>query len=225
VSAAVLARLAGLARPARLRILGAGHGALHLDLDGFVVTVAARGVPLMANGIGAGRGKAPRAVGWDPAAPPAWDPVPRPQAGDPAAVRELGEWLAARLEVPDVALLRAADRLLGRGRGLPPEGDDVLAGAVVGLRALGRAAGADPGAVDGLVAALVPRDLADRTGALSATLLRLAALGAAPEPVHRLLGAGDRERALADLCQLGASTGGAIAAGIGLAARYLVRSG
>jgi Protein of unknown function (DUF2877) len=190
-----------------------------------VLTVCAHGVPMMPNAVATGAPEAPPAVAWDPAAPPAWDPVVPPAAGGPAQVASLARWLAARVEVPEVPLGRAAARLLGRGPGLTPEGDDVLAGAVVGLRALGRAAGADPGAVDGLVAALVPRDLADRTGALSATLLRLAALGAAPEPVHRLLGAGDRERALADLCQLGASTGGAIAAGIGLAARYLVRSG
>ncbi len=47
-------------------------------------------------------------------------------------------------------------------------------------------------------------------------------MGAAPEPVRRLLApAGDREAALADLRRLGASTGSAIAAGIALAARHL----
>lgn len=227
MSAAVLARLEGRARPARLPVVGAGRGALHLDLDGFVVTVAARGVPLMANGIGAGRGAAPAAVGWDPAALPAWDPVPPPPAWDPAAVRQLGDWLAARVEVPDVAPARGADRLLGRGPGLTPAGDDVLAGAAAGARALGPAAGASPERIEALVGALVPADAGARTGALSATLLRLADAGAAPEPAHRLLAADAadaRERALRDLVRLGASTGRALAAGIALAARYLTRS-
>ena len=69
---------------------------------------------------------------------------------------------------------------------------------------------------------LHPADVRGRTGALSATLLELASGGAAPEPVHRLLGAGDRGAALADLRRLGASTGGAIAAGIARAAEYVV---
>ncbi|HSI29737.1 MAG TPA: hypothetical protein VK951_00290, partial [Miltoncostaeaceae bacterium] len=60
--------LARLDRPRRLRVLGSARGALHLDLDGFVVTVAAHGVPMMANAISAGRGEPPAAVSWDPAA-------------------------------------------------------------------------------------------------------------------------------------------------------------
>ena len=72
--------------------------------------------------------------------------------------------------------------------------------------------------------ALCPADARDRTGALSATLLALAARGAAPEPVHRLLGGGDPAAALADLRRLGASTGAAIAEGIRIAAGYLVQT-
>jgi hypothetical protein len=120
--------LARLDRPRRLRVVGAGRGALHLDLDGLVVTVATRRVPMMANAVAAGGGEAPRAVAWDPARPPAWDPVPPPPAWDAAGVRALGDWLAARVAVPHVAPGAAASRLLGRGPGLTPEGDDVLAG-------------------------------------------------------------------------------------------------
>lgn len=221
VSAAVLARLD---RPRRLRVLGSARGALHLDLDGFVVTVAAHGVPMMANAISAGRGEPPAAVSWDPAAPPAWDPVVRPPAWGPADVAGLAGWLTARVPVPDLSLARAADRLVGRGPGLTPEGDDVLAGAAAAVRALGPAAGVPPERRDDLVAGLVPPDVAARTGALSATLLGLAATGAAPEPVHRLLAADApavRAAALADLSRLGASTGRAIAAGVALAARGL----
>jgi Protein of unknown function (DUF2877) len=221
VSAAVLARLD---RPRRLRVLGWGRGAMHLDLDGFVVTIGVHGVPMMPNAIAAGRGDPPAAVAWNPAAPPAWDPVVRPPAWTPADVAALGAWLADRLSVPGVPLSDAAGRLLGRGPGLTPEGDDVLAGAAAAVRALGPAAGVAPERRDALVAALVPGDVAARTGALSATLLGLAAAGAAPEPVHRLLAAHEpagRAAALADLARLGASTGRAIAAGIALAARAL----
>ena len=75
------------------------------------------------------------------------------------------------------------------------------------------------------MAALVPPGVRRRTGALSATLLGLAAAGAAPEPVHRLIAGPEagREAALADLSRLGASTGRAIAAGVALAARHLAR--
>jgi Protein of unknown function (DUF2877) len=180
---------------------------------------------MMANSVAAGRGEASRVVAWDPAAPPAWDPVPPPPAWDAATVEDLAAWLEARVALPDVPLPRAAARLLGRGPGLTPEGDDVLAGAAAAIRALAPAAGVPAGRADALVAALVPAGAAARTAALSATLLGLAAAGAAPEPVHRLLADGPpaaRERALADLARLGASTGLAIAAGIALACRYLV---
>ena len=100
----------------------------------------------------------------------------------------------------------------------------MLAGAALGVRALGPAAGLDAAAVDALAGALCPADVGARTTALSATLLRLAAAGAAPEPVHRLLAPGDRATALADLRRLGASTGAAIASGIALAARHLART-
>ena len=69
---------------------------------------------------------------------------------------------------------RRRRRLVGRGPGLTPEGDDILGGAAIGLRALGPAAGLAAGRVDALAAALCPPDVRARTGALSATLLELA---------------------------------------------------
>lgn len=207
--------------PRALRVLGSGRGAVHLDLDGFVVTLTAPGVPRMPNGVAVGRVGDTLRVGWDPEAPPLWDPVVVPVAGGPAQVGEIAGWLAGRTSPPDLTLTDAPGRLLGRGPGLTPEGDDVLAGAAIGVRALGRAAGIEPAAIDALAASLCPADAAARTGALSATLLRLAARGAAPEPAHRLLGSSDREAALTDLRRLGASTGAAIASGIALAARSL----
>jgi hypothetical protein len=219
VSVAVLSRLEG---PRALRVLGTGRGAVHLDLDGFVVSVTGRRVPMMANAIAVAAQLPPAAVTWDPAAPPAWDPVVPPLVGGPERVAELATWLAARVEVPDLTPDRAAARLLGRGPGLTPEGDDVLGGAAVAARALGPAAGASPERVAALVAVLCPPDARARTGALSATLLSLAAEGAAPEPAHRLVHGADREGALADLSRLGSSTGRAVAAGIALGARFLI---
>ena len=212
-----------LAAPRALRVLGAGRGAMHLDLDGFVVTLTAPGVPRLPNGVAVDRLREGARVGWPPGRPPLWDPRVEPLRGEAAAVRDLWAWLATRAAPPDLTLATAPERLVGRGRGLTPEGDDVLAGAAIGVRALGPAAGMDAAAVDALARGLCPADVGARTTALSATLLRLAAeRGAAPEPAHRLLGdPGDREGALADLRRLGSSTGAAIAAGIALAARDL----
>jgi hypothetical protein len=69
-------------------------------------------------------------------------------------------------------LSAAVHDLVGLGRGLTPGGDDVLAGACVGLRAVGRS-----DLVDRLAAGLT--DVDDRTTTLSADLLRLARDGQA----------------------------------------------
>ncbi len=190
-----------------------------------VITLTAPGVPLMPNGVAVGRLPPCPVVRWDPADPPAWDAAVPPLRGGPAALAALAGWLLGEVSPPDVPLAEAPARLVGRGPGLTPEGDDVLAGAAVGLRALGPAAGMEPARLDRLAHSLCPPDVRRRTGALAATLLELAAAeGAAPEPVHRLIAPGDRPAALADLRRLGASTGGAIAAGVALAARFLTDS-
>lgn len=219
VSAAVAGRLSG---PRRLRVLGSGRGAVHLDLDGFVLTLTGPGVPWMPNGVAVRELPPGLAVAWDPVAPPLWDPVVAPLRGGREGVVALSQWLSARVPLPGVPLPEAAGRLVGRGPGLTPEGDDVLGGMAIGLRALGGPAGMPAGRVDALARGLCPPDVRRRTGALSATLLGLAVTGAAPEPVHRLLAGAGREAALADLRRLGASTGGAVAAGIAAAAEYVV---
>lgn len=105
---------------------------------------------------------------------------------------------------------RAALALLGRGLGLTPGGDDLLAGACITAAAVG-----DPLAL--------PPGVRSLTTALSATLLELAAAGAGPMPVHALLDLGaERWRgALRELGGLGASSGRAIALGVGAAAVVL----
>ncbi|HEV8372232.1 MAG TPA: DUF2877 domain-containing protein [Actinomycetota bacterium] len=125
----------------------------------------------------------------------------------------------------------AAERLLGRGPGLTPEGDDLLAAVAATVAVLGPAAGLDAARRAALLAALVPADrLAGRTTSLAATLLELAARGQVAEPAGRLLDLGPAgERAwpagLRRLQRLGHGSGRAYAAGIGAAASLLAAGG
>ncbi len=114
----------------------------------------------------------------------------------------------------------AVRALVGLGTGLTPGGDDVLAGLMVGLHAIGR-----PELADAIAGSALHRVL-DRTTVLSADLLRLAAAGHAcveaisvlravhtgrqvPAAVHRLLSIGHTSGA--DL-----ATGLAMGLGMGL---------
>jgi hypothetical protein len=85
---------------------------------------------------------------------------------------------------------------------MTPEGDDLLAGAFAV-----RDAGGLP--------VVLPPDLRERTTALSATLLELAAAGAAARPLHAVLDVREERwlAALRDLEALGSSSGRAIALG------------
>jgi hypothetical protein len=132
--------------------------------------------------------------------------------------------------------------LLGRGPGLTPEGDDLLAAVAGTLAVLGPAVYSSvlpqvppppdrfrskvptepPG--DPLLAAFTP--VPGRTTALSATLLGLAATRRLPEPAGRLLDlspAGEEAwpAALARLERLGHGSGRAYAVGIAVTASLL----
>jgi hypothetical protein len=113
----------------------------------------------------------------------------------------------ARRLVPSVEI---DERLLGRGPGLTPSGDDVLAGYLVGAAAFG--VPADD------VRRLVESQAAARTTTLSAALLRHAAAGETIPQVIGLLDAlaGRRpfEPALADLRAVGHTSGAALASGV-----------
>ena len=104
-----------------------------------------------------------------------------------------------------------ASELLGRGTGLTPAGDDLVAGALAALRALGSPAADELGAA---VRALAPA----ATTRLSAALLQAADVGGlVPEAafaLRALAGAGDVETAAGRLIDLGHTSGWHLAAGL-----------
>ena len=185
-----LDRLAGR----RVTVAGANREAAYVDDDGFVA-VLTTAPPQLPNGVQVAQlpavGEAVVVAG-EP-----WDPTLH-ITGDRAALggRILAATGEAGLEVADgglAALARAVETrdpalaaaagaaLIGRGPGLTPEGDDLVAGAAGVLVATG---------AGDLVAALIGADLRVRTTSLSATLLELAARGMGPGPLQALM-AGD----------------------------------
>jgi Protein of unknown function (DUF2877) len=125
----------------------------------------------------------------------------------------------------DPAPASAATRaLVGRGPGLTPEGDDLVAAVAGTLAVVGPVTGLDGAVRDALVGALDPGP--GRTTALSATLLALASERRLPEPAGRLLDLGPGGEAawpgaLSRLERLGHGSGRAYAAGIAATASLL----
>jgi hypothetical protein len=126
---------------------------------------------------------------------------------------------------PEV-VAQAASILTGRGPGLTPDGDDLLAVAAAATIAFESPAGFKSTAR--FRESLLVDDLGERTGALSAALLRLAAEGQVIDPVRRLLDLGEEistwESALARLERIGHGTGGTYALGCALTALALTGS-
>lgn len=212
-----------LADPAAVRLpngisLGPGPGAIH---PGGAVTVGGGEVAIA--------GMLIRPVRW-------WDPRPvLPVATDSLVADRLasietpafddaGLETALRNRDPE-QVFAAADRLLGRGDGLTPWGDDLLAGSLAAHALLGEAVGRGPGLVEA-VADPVNARAAVRTTALSAALLRHACRGEVADPAARLLealcGRGVLAPAAAGLASVGHSSGPALLAGIGVGTRAVI---
>jgi hypothetical protein len=141
-------------------------------------------------------------------------------AGDGLEAVEL--LLAALTHGRREAAREAAGLLTGRGPGLTPDGDDLLAAAAAATRAFEGPVGTSRDMGPGFRTALLVGDLGDSTGALSATLLRLAAQGHVIDSVRILLDlSADRPtwmRALNRLERIGHSTGTTYALGCALTA-------
>jgi hypothetical protein len=112
---------------------------------------------------------------------------------------------------------RDLTRLLGRGPGLTPAGDDFLGGAMIGLHGIGQ-----PQMTAKLWSHLAPH-VATRTGSISAALLRAASDGMGSASLHRVmhavLSSENLDAALAELDQIGHSSGWDAFAGLVLALR------
>ncbi len=108
-------------------------------------------------------------------------------AGDEDARRGLRLLLTAAATMDAGAAAEAAALLIGRGTGLTPVGDDVLAAAALTMNALSDAAAYGSIETTEWLAALVPTELGRRTTPISATLLRLASEGDAIGPAGTLL--------------------------------------
>jgi hypothetical protein len=234
--------------PARGTVVGSHSKAAHIDAGGFVISVTGPGTPLMPNGVAVsgGVGDIPcgRAAMLTPdrfiagdvvidfAPAGSWSPaVPRNRGFGGAAVAHRARELVSglRRDIDGLDLLRAGLRrpgaaipIIGRGGGLTPEGDDLVAGAAAAIGAFGDAAGFDS---QGWLDALLPADVRDRTNSLSATLLELAVRGLVPEPLMPVLdlriGHTELLDALERLAGVGHSTGRAWAAGCAVAAQFL----
>jgi hypothetical protein len=95
--------------------------------------------------------------------------------------------LGSLKERDQVAFGAAVDELIGRGGGLTPEGDDLLAATAAALFSFGTAAGLSTPTRSRFLRAMCPGDLRRRTTSLSATLLELAAGGNVVGPLRTLI--------------------------------------
>jgi len=115
--------------------------------------------------------------------------------------------------------LQSASLLLGRGEGLTPEGDDILAGALASFRLLGNAVGKRPWFLDSLEAGVAALTRT-RTTSFSGALVRHALHGRVARPfagaLHALTGRGDIASSIGHLLSVGSSSGPALVAGLAI---------
>jgi len=189
-------------------VVGGGRQTAYVDADGFIV-VLSLAPPMLPNGAQVRR-LPPVGEEFVVAPGEVWDPTLRVVAADLEVDGPDDLVRAVRSRDPALAAAVGA-RLIGRGGGLTPEGDDLVAGVAAVV-----ASSPWPGAArEAWLGALLGDDLRARTSALSATLLELAVRGMGPEPLQALV-AGDAG-ALPRLLALGHSTGRAIARGAAVA--------
>jgi hypothetical protein len=194
-------------------VAGTGRDAAYAVDDGFVMVLTVA-PPLLPNGAQVAR-LPPSGAQVVVAADEVWDPTIRLSRATIAAEAGDDDLVRALTSRDPTGAAAAGSRLIGRGMGLTPEGDDLVCGVAAVV-----AASAWPEAVKGeWLAALIGRELRRRTTALSATLLELAVRGMGPEPLQAWL-AGDAS-ALARLEAIGHSTGRAIARGAAIALRHV----
>jgi hypothetical protein len=161
-----------------------------------------------------------------------WDPRPTLPRIDPSALRAQAaalrgrfvpaadEGLGSALDAADAAAaIAAAGNLIGKGPGLTPLGDDVLAGTLAASLLLGEATGNR--SLVRLLAGVIPGICAlarERTTALSATLLCHAGRGEVDDAsaglLRALCGRGDPEAAIDSLLALGHTSGTGLATGL-----------
>lgn len=124
----------------------------------------------------------------------------------------------------------AAQQLVGRGPGLTPVGDDIVAAAALTVASAGAASGFDRAELRTWLSALAPPDLRRRTTSVSATMLELAIRGQGVEPTHPLLDprptpAARLAGAVRRIGRLGHTTGPAYGVTIGACALALAEIG
>jgi hypothetical protein len=220
----VAERVAGPRRPAE--VVASGVNAVYVDVAGDCVGVLAREAVAVPIGLRTTLDRLPDVEGTievgdgvvalgeyevsvgrivDPAVP-RLGPLPAWSASVPVDLP------ASALRALAAAEASAALDLLGRGHGLTPSGDDVLAGWLIARHATGRSPSP--------IADAVLSASADRTTVLSAALLHRAVAGEAlPQCGDLLLGlhAGTGvDTALAALLAVGHTSGAALAIGISL---------
>jgi hypothetical protein len=114
-------------------------------------------------------------------------------------------------------MLDRATNLLGKGEGLTPEGDDIIAGAIASHLLLAGAVGRSTGYLDAFTEPL--NELSrTRTTSFSASLIRHASAGRVSTPFANLLkaltGRGGLEAATEELLAVGHTSGPALVGGI-----------
>lgn len=114
-------------------------------------------------------------------------------------------------------VLHESNLLLGRGEGLTPEGDDILAGALASFRLLSESVGGHPGFLDSLEPNLVSLTRS-RTTSFSGAMVRHAFHGRVARPFADLLraltGRGEIISSVERLLSVGNTSGPALVAGL-----------